>query len=113
MYQIEFKIVGLPYHAWGDERLGERVRTALGKRVTLTHDCDNEKNPEATMVVIDTQFVGYVSNEQCHVVSRYCDESATDELRTRLEPSAHALLAPAVINKPSNKDLIVDFLILN
>ena len=80
MYQIDFKIVGLPYHAWGGDELSEKVRTALGKRVTLSHDCDNEKNPEATMAIIDTEFVGYVNNELCHVVSSYCDRSATKTL---------------------------------
>ena len=111
MYQIEFKIVGLPYHAWGDERLGERVRTALGKRVTLTHDCDNEKNPEATMVVIDTQFVGYVSNEQCHVVSRYCDESVTKTLQAvvvdyEARDEHFALWARAEVEKSMDMDAV-------
>jgi len=80
MYQMDFKIVGLPYHAWGGEELGDKVRSAVGKRVTLSHDCDNEKNSEATMAVIDTELVGYVCNEVCHVVSTYCDRSATKTL---------------------------------
>ncbi len=84
MLERRFNIVGLRHHAWQGKGLAQRMRQAEGKRVVLMHEEMNEWNREATAAYIDTEMVGYVSNDQCGTSSAYCDQADGQLLEGRV-----------------------------
>lgn len=77
MQERSYTIVGIRHHNWQGERMLTCMEGSLGKRVVLMHEETNDWNREATAAYIDTEMVGYVSNEECRESSAYCDQSAS------------------------------------
>ena len=71
MIRIECTLVGFRHHAWQGDGLDRHLAEARGKRVVLMRDEGNDRNRCATVVCIDSEVVGYVANDQCHVTSAY------------------------------------------
>lgn len=71
MIRIECTLVGFRHHAWQGDGLDRHLAEARGKRVVLMRDEANDRNRCATVVCIDSEVVGYVANDQCHVTSAY------------------------------------------
>ena len=102
MQQMNYTIVGFRHHAWQGEGLAERLRQAQGKRIVLMHEETNVWNGEATAAYIDTEMVGYVSNDECHLSTTYCDLSAAHLLIghiTQVDVEHHRATATVSLNE--------------
>ena len=75
MTAIHCTLVGFRHHAWQGTLLAQRLAKAPGSRVVLMRDSENHRNAEAAVACVGAEVVAYVTNDECHRIAAYLDDT--------------------------------------
>ena len=75
MTAIHCTLVGFRHHAWQGTLLAQRLAEAPGSRVVLMRDSENHRNAEAAVACVGAEVVAYVTNDECHRIAAYLDDT--------------------------------------
>ena len=75
MTAIHCTLVGFRHHAWQGTLLAQRLAEAPGSRVVLMRDSENHRNTEAAVACVGAEVVAYVTNDECHRIAAYLDDT--------------------------------------